>query len=94
MAAFMGVDAALFPATEPVFLLSGFLTGTVGLFLVLANAGARPIITRHDAFMLTATMWLTAGLGRGGAAVELVVISAGPMPCSSRCPGSPPPARR
>ncbi|GKY88765.1 TrkH family potassium uptake protein [Sinisalibacter aestuarii] len=61
-AVLMAADAALFPATAGVFLTAAVLAGAVGLFVMIATRSAKARLDRLHAFLLTASIWLVAGL--------------------------------
>lgn len=56
----MGVDAVLFPETASTFLISSVLTLTMGVCLCISVATSLHEIDRRHAFLMTATVWLTA----------------------------------
>jgi len=60
MGAAMFLDALLFPATRAVFALSGMSAGAVGAALSLCVMGRIRPVTRLHAFLLTASVWITA----------------------------------
>lgn len=62
MAALMAVLTALFPATATIFGEAALLAGTAGALLAIAGYGPRVRLHRLHAFLLTASVWLTAAL--------------------------------
>lgn len=62
MALLMAVTALLFPATATPFLLGAAATFLLGASLALSVQGRLEGFRRHHAFLLTTSVWLTAGI--------------------------------
>ncbi len=61
VAALMAVDAAIFPATAPVFIPAAAISGLTGGLIALAVQGdRRREFRRSHTFLLTSTVWLSA----------------------------------
>jgi trk system potassium uptake protein TrkH len=57
----MTLDAIVFPATRTIFLTAGFLTVILGVFVALGSSPRLGDFRRPHAFLLTASVWMTAG---------------------------------
>ena len=62
MAVLMSLVALLFPATAGPFLLAAATAFLLGASLALSSRGRLDGFRRHHTFLLTASVWLTAGL--------------------------------
>ncbi|RME18870.1 MAG: TrkH family potassium uptake protein [Alphaproteobacteria bacterium] len=58
----MAVNALLFAETAPSFSAAAALLGSIGAFTMIATRGALGGFERLHGFLLTASVWLTAGL--------------------------------
>lgn len=61
-AVLMAANALMFPATAATFFSAAALTGSTGMFLVIATRGQLSGFERVHGFLLTSSVWLTAGL--------------------------------
>ncbi|UYV37016.1 TrkH family potassium uptake protein [Rhodobacteraceae bacterium D3-12] len=61
-AMFMGLDALLFPATRKEFFEAFLMLGALGGALVLLSWRSVPALSRNQAFLITSTIWLGAGV--------------------------------
>ncbi|MEX2520038.1 MAG: TrkH family potassium uptake protein [Paracoccaceae bacterium] len=61
-AAFMALTAILFQETATLFAESALIAGAIGALICLASQGTPDAVRRVHAFLLTASVWMTAAL--------------------------------
>ncbi|MDQ2094500.1 TrkH family potassium uptake protein [Rhodalgimonas zhirmunskyi] len=62
LAGLMAAEALVFGESREVFLLAGVILGALGLFLAAATRGPARRLTLRHTFLLTTSVWLTAGV--------------------------------
>lgn len=90
-AAFMALTAIIFRETASLFADSGLISGAAGALVCLAARGPASDVRRVHAFLLTASVWMTAALA--GALPFIVSSLSVTDAIFEAMRASPPPAR-